>query len=737
MNTTPKRSRLKADYCGLYKELESVDWSPVVQASNVDDAVSLFSTIVSNAISKNSKMIQVSHSKFCIHPWMTPGLIRCSKQRDKLHRISKQFPNDATKKLIYTRYRNFYIKLLRNLKTEYEKKELLANTKTPKKLWQTINKIAHRKLSTPTAHDLIKIKKSEKESLNVCNDYFSSVGQNLANVILSKDNETQESLAAKVKVNPPTLNSIYMSPTDNNEVLSLIQKLNPNSSPGLDSIDNKILKAIGPEIAEPLAAIFNLSIESGIFPKAWKIAAVVPIHKGNAKNEPSNYRPISLLGSFSKLLERIVNKRIVSYLERNSILTERQFGFRKGISTEDAVTLLTETVSTQLDEGRACVGVFLDLAKAFDTVSIPILLRKLEAYGFRGTTLRWFTSYLTERSQRVKVGEHLSDLRPVPFGVPQGSILGPTLFLLYINDISLLPLQNAEILCYADDTAIIFRGSSWEDVCEQVENGMSQVSIWLKQNILTLNTAKTKFLCFHKTSASAPKLQRDIKVHNRNCINAPVPNCTCDHMSRTKTVRYLGIMIDENLNFREQVSAVSGRVRKLIHTIKLLRESADFSLLKAIYLALGQSIINYCILAWGGLTSSVILKLERAQRAVLKVALKKPIRYPTSDLYNDAQVLSVRKLYLIRVALYIHRKVLSSSNYNTLLKNRIFKLPVTAVKTTFARHFSIFLYPRIYNRLVRLYEFKEHSIFEAKKVLSKNLMHLSYVDTENVIKIPY
>jgi hypothetical protein len=735
--TVQKRSRLKVDYSGLYRDLEAVDWSPITQSHSVDDSVSSFSTIITEALSKNSQIIHISHSKFCIQPWMTPGLIRCSKQRDKLHLISRQYPSDETKKLIYSRYRNFFIKLLRNLKAEYEKSELTAHQKSPKKLWQTINKITHRNPTTSTAQALTKICNSERESLNVCNEYFSSVGQNLANTILAQENETQESLAAKVNVTPSTSKSIFMSPTDQHEILRLIQEIDPHVSPGLDNINNKILKAIGPAIAEPLAAIFNQSIESGIFPKAWKSAAVVPIHKGNAKNEPSNYRPISLLGSLSKLLERIVNKRLVTYLESNSLLTNRQFGFRKGISTENAVTLLTNSISTHLDEGRACVGVFLDLAKAFDTVSVPILLKKLESYGIRGITLKWLTSYLTDRLQCVKIGDHLSSMRSVSFGVPQGSILGPTLFLLYINDITFIPIQNAEVLCYADDTAIVFHGRSWNNVYDHVEHGIALVSRWLRQNLLTLNTTKTRFLCFHKTSASAPRVGRNLKVHSSICTETLAQNCSCDNMTRSSTVNYLGIIIDEKLSFKEHVTAVSGRVRKLMHTMKMLRESADHSTLKTVYLALGQSIINYCILAWGGAVTATLLKLERAQRAVLKVALRKPIRYPTNDLYRDAKVLSVRKLYLIRVATHVHKSVLNSPDYNNLLQNRIFRIPVTAVKTSFARRFAFFLYPRIYNRLVSLYKYHELSVIEAKNILSKHLMHLSYIEIEHFTRIPY
>lgn len=220
------------------------------------------------------------------------------------------------------------------------------------------------------------------------------------------------------------------------------------------------------------------------------MAAVIPIYKNGAKDDPCNYRPISLLGGYSKLLERVVNKRLTKYLEKNSLLSDRQFGFRQGKSTEDAVTLLTDMVVTHLDQGRSCVGVFLDLAKAFDTVSIPILLRKLSALGIRGLSLNWFSSYLSGRKQCVQIGNQSSDLRSVVFGVPQGSILGPSLFISYIHDIMSIKLENIAIVCYAVDTAILFYGISWHDVYLSVVTGLHKLQKWLNNNILRLKPQK-------------------------------------------------------------------------------------------------------------------------------------------------------------------------------------------------------------------------------------------------------
>lgn len=731
-----QRTRLKIDYDGLTSELNKIDWSDFLGKDSLDSQVTKFSATLSDAVEKYSKEVKISHSKFNIKPWMTPGLIRCSRHKDKLHAESIKHPEDESKKLVFSRYRNFYVSLLRKIKSEYESKELNDNRNCPRKLWKSINRISHRSNSNPrngTQELLVQNNVPINEVLEGRNKYFSSVGKNLADSILTRLNETESSLAARTINKDPPLHSFYIPPTDEKEISELILKLNPNSSPGLDNINNRILKAIRLSVAPILAHLFNLSIESGTFPKAWKTAVVIPIHKGAAKNDPSNYRPISLMGNISKLLERIINKRLMTYLENNNLISDRQFGFRRGKSTEDAVTLLTDIVSAHLDGGRSCVGVFLDLAKAFDTVSVPILLRKLEDCGIRGTALSWFSSYLSERSQCLRIGHLVSGVQPVSFGVPQGSILGPTLFILYMNDICSVPIQNADIFCYADDTAIVFYDKSWELVRQRTEEGMRMISQWLGNNILTLNTVKTKYLCFHKTAASSPAANLDImKIHICQSGNQHQCNCTC--IKRTVSLRYLGVVMDEKLSFKEHILQMAGRVRKIIHVMKNLRHSTDGKTLKMVYLALCQSIINYCILAWGAAAQTSLISLERAQRAVLKVALFRSRLYSTTALYHEAEVLSVRRLFLVRAVIHTHKLVINLKEYGELLKKRVFKIPVLPTHTTFSHRFGRFLFPRLYNKLVKLYPFETLSVLQAKRLLTKEFLKWNYDETEDLLK---
>ncbi|CAH2237403.1 jg11259 [Pararge aegeria aegeria] len=326
----------------------------------------------------------------------------------------------------------------------------------------------------------------------ISEDPSTEIPLNLAFDILKSSNENEDSLPANLNLAKTPRDSFYMQPTDEAEIESLILQLDNKKAPGIDNIDNELVKQIKKEILKPLADIFNLSISTGTFPEIWKTALICPIHKSGPKDTPENYRPISLLGVIPKLLEKVVNKRLVMYLESRNIISEHQFGFRRNKSAEDATLLLSTSVASLLDNNKHCIGVFLDLARAFDTVSIKLLIKKLEQSGIRGIPLQWFTTYLNDRKQCLKINNCSSQPQITNFGVPQGSILGPTLFILYINDIHELLLENATIICYADDTSLFFHGSTWEETYNFAQLfGISKVKDWLQSN--------------HKTASSAPK----------------------------------------------------------------------------------------------------------------------------------------------------------------------------------------------------------------------------------------
>lgn len=610
----------------------------------------------------------------------------------------------------------------------------MDNRHNPKKLWNTIKDICEIPHKVNDSFSLLHSYASSREAINSCNLHFATVGSNLASQIFNKLSTDQDMLCAQTIPVSKCSNSFFMTPTDSCEISRIISDLKIDSSPGIDTLGPRLLKHVKDAILVPLTYLCNLSISTGTFPDSWKVALVSPIHKSGRKDTPDNYRPISLLCILSKILEKVVNKRLVDFLGKYNLLSDKQFGFRKGKSTSDAIGLLTDTVSAHLDNRKRCIGVFLDLQKAFDTVSVPLLIRKLESFGIRGSVLAWFNSYLFNRYQRVKIAGHISEELAIDFGVPQGSILAPTLFTHDdMDDILRMEIQNAELICYADDTVALFHGLNWQETIRASELGMSKISSWLDRNILTLNIKKTNFVAFHINRATFPNQLNHIKIHSTNCTNFnQTISCPCCAINRVDNVKYLGVVIDQNLNFKKHVSTLSKKVRKLIYLMKLLRRATNLETRHLVFISLCQSLLQYCIGVWGGACKSTLIELERAQRAVLKVMLGKPRRFSTVLLYEEARVLSVRKLFILQAALKVFKL---KPQLDDRKRRQTPRLTLPKTRSVFARRHSWFLNRHVFNRVAKNCDLASCNYSKAKKIIKTWLLTLSYDSSEEITSI--
>lgn len=731
-NIIPNKTSTTVDYNKALKHLQENNLKKLLLYEDPNLLTIKFIQILINSINKSKTTKVISSSQRIIKPWITPGILRCIKNRNNLQNKTRRDPFNVMLKITYIRYRNYCNNLLKKLKRQYERELLAKSVKDNKLLWKNIKSITYCNKTRDNSTELLNLKESPIESTNYANNYFVNIGRDLALKIKATDKSRNNRFL------PAQPNSFVLLDTDENEVERILMSLKSDSSPGWDDISTRFLKHVKSEVIPIITHLANICFKKGIFPDHLKKSTITPIYKGGDREEMSNYRPISILPAISKIIEKLLNVRILKYLNKFNLLSPNQFGFRQSKSCEDAVTFLTSSVINKLDKGQKCLTIFLDLMKAFDTVSIPDLLYKLESFGIRGTPLDLFKDYLSNRKQRVKLSQYTSDDMNISYGVPQGSVLGPTLFLVYINDLCNLKIKNAQIISYADDTAITFTGTTWHETKESAELGMIQIVDWLNNNLLTLNTLKTKYICFSISNHTQPLEDYHIRVHNCHNIN----NCTCPTINKVTQIKYLGVVVDQRLSWHPHIEHVNSRIAKLNWIFRTLRHvvprnitdpMCQNKLLNDIYIALVQSVLAYCITIWGGAVKTKLIQLERAQRGLIKTMYFKKRKYSTERLYQLSNLLSVRKLYILQSILKKHREITVDTNSLTKRRKDIVA-QVPQVKTSFANMQYNRRAAQIYNKINKKISIYKKTYYECKKELIRYLQPLTYEEIESLVQ---
>lgn len=586
-------------------------------------------------------------------PWFTVGLRVSSLNCKKKYKNVLHLPHDSDQFKEYKNYRNMYQKLRRKAHFHYMHKIIKENSRDTKKLWGILNKITGKVRNKNDMSDEIFINGIKENNKKVISDafakYYSEVGQ-----VMAKKIEKQKPLTdpMKVKINKNN-DSVFLFPTTCNEIERFIKKLKSKDSKGPDHLSNNILKAIYPGIIKAMYIIFNKSLSSGIFPDDMKEAIIKPLYKSKSVLEITNYRPISLLSVISKILEKIVHDRVNNFLDKHNIIFQGQYGFRKGRSTTDAILDLVGNVLDGFNKKMQTAAIFLDMTKAFDSIKHETLLKKMEDYGIRGVALDWFKSYLSQRKISVMFKEVVSQKFELKFGTPQGSVLGPLLYTILVNDMPKV-LKFCKCIMFADDTTIYVSGNNLKFMQRKLNQDLQNLMKWLKSNSLSLNTDKSCYIIFNN--------------NKRSTFNGTIAAYEKE-IKRVPNTKFLGIYIDELLNWNKHVQHLSLKVSSGIYSLNMVKNMIPLDSKKLLYFANIQSHLRYALSVWGPLTSSSnIKKLQIQQNRAIRALFVIKKRSRLLPYYKQAKILNIENLMALELTKISYRYV------NNALPTRIINL---------------------------------------------------------------
>lgn len=690
----------KINYTVLVDSLNACDWSLVCNTTNPNVAFSNFLTKFSFCLNQAKFSCIGNRKNHKIKPWMTTNLLNLIRSRNLL---SKRFSHNKSNSALKHKLVKISAKIKSMIPKTKERyyKNKFTNALNPKSKWTVVNDFLGKN-KNDNAIPPIEVGGTSSKSdpllvANMFNDHFVKapyeILQNNQDNIHISDNIRNELVHSIY-----TTSSMYLYPTSENEIIAIVNSLKTNSSCGFDGVSNITVKYSIFSIANVLAFIFNLCLSEGIFPDKLKIGIVKPLYKKGSRKEINNYRPITLLSSFSKIFEKIIKVRLIDYLEKIQFLDARQYGFIKNSSTEKALISFLLPLHNSLNENLKTASLFMDISKAFDTVNHELLLSKMSQIGVRGVTLNLFISYLSNRVQTVSVNDVLSEERIVNVGVPQGSVLGPLLFLIYCNSIFRLDLHG-QIIAFADDVALVYSSKNDQGITNCMKHDLVVLKKWLHVHNMILSP-KSKVMHYNvgvSVQDFCPFIFHSLLCNQSNCNNFCVP------IEIVSSYKYLGVHLDSQLNFKNHVAHLKTKLCYALRTFYYLRKICSPEFLTILYFALVESHLQYGLTCWGGIYESNLSPIKSVQKCILKVINFLPRTTPSFPIFVHHGILPLRYLYVFKVLKMFY--IMSGNRLSTTNRCESYRLRnPNRVKIPFARkeHFRKFYAytaPKLYSQL--------------------------------------
>ena len=623
----PKRNFSQFNLRRFKEALGLCTWNNTLSNNDVNNSYDNFWNDFHTLFELHFPLIKVKFNRN-VHKknnFMTNGLLISRATKNTLHK--KAIINPTLYNEHYKKYRNIFNSLIRISKQKSTDENFRKHAKSPKRTWDLLKETTFGDKSFNNISEINangELKSTPKDISEEFNNFFTNIGQSISNnvtpTLTNPESYINDFDPSKAKFNLGNTGQIH--------VMDIIKSFESKASLDIDGVSLKLIKFVAYEVSRPLSHIFNLSLEKGIFPENLKSSRTVPIFKCGDPKLCDNYRPISLVCTISKILEKMVHTNLINHLEINDLLYKHQYGFLKGRSTEQNLLHVVNFISNALNSGNFCKGIFLDLKKAFDVCSHYILFKKLKKLGVDGIALDWFTSYLSNRKQRVDINGHLSNEKFINISVLQGSILGPTLFLCYIND--LFTVTNLATFLFADDTSCLAEHNNLPDLINFVNTELQKIANWFRSNKMAVNISKTKFIIF-RTKGKKIDISDTPVLFNNNDINGHqdpknifklervfLENINPDH----QTYKLLGVHFDEYLNFDKHSSYICAKLSRSLYCIKRVSNKLSKKSLLSLYYALIHPHLLYCINILSCTSKSNLLRMQKMQKKTSELLLK-------------------------------------------------------------------------------------------------------------------
>lgn len=646
--------------------ISTFDWTEFYNNSDPNSLAAYLTAQLRNTIEHNMPTKRISLS---MHPpvkWFNNELKDMRNTLQAIKLISEH-NGDENSLNAYKQFRTQYRNRVKEVKTSCYDNYILHSSNKIRDTWKLINFESNR----------VRNRSEPPIEPDEFNNFFSTVAEDIIKSLPELDREIS------ITNLPTPTGSFFLHAVTKDEVITAINNLKNSKADDFYGLNSLIVKHLRKHLVAPLLYIFNRCIDCNLYPDVFKISKVIPIFKKGNDEDMNNYRPISIIPILGKIFEVILKPRITKFVEGNKLLNPRQFGFRGGMSTIDAVTTLVADIVSGFEKGHNTTLTLCDLSKAFDCVSLDRLLHKMDAhFGFRGLTLDFFRSYLTGRAQCVKLMNQQSEVKSIQMGVPQGSVLGPVLFSMYINDIYYYLLPEKCVL-YADDTSLISQGKSYDETKHNTEMLEFKASQWFLHNKLLLNEEKTNKITITSNPVS----------------------------SRGESVNLLGITIDDNLRWSHHINILSRKLSTSIFQLRKLSTILSKVALRSAYFAFFNSYISYGITLWGN--SPTAIRVFIMQKKAVRILANIGFRDHCKPYFISLKILTLPSLYVQQCLIAIHKNKSSYTlnsdihDYNTrnshLLHTPRFRLHRSAMNSI-----SVQLYNRlsVTTRLLSMNNFK-------------------------------